>query len=140
MPDSIHSPASDSLQGEVLSSISRQFVQLHTEFYGKGPTKAKTYVDGDLVVVLLRGGFTRVEKTLLDQGRGKAVIEQRMEFQEVMRARYSEVIGEATGRKVIAFMSGSHQEPDLLAEVFVLEPTGEGYEVLAESMDGDIGK
>ena len=47
--------------------------------------------------------------------------EQRMQFQEVMRDRFMEVIEGETGRKVVAFMSGSHQDPDLLAEVFVLE-------------------
>jgi uncharacterized protein YbcI len=105
-----------------LANISRRLVGLHKEYYGKGPTKAKTYYNDDLVVVLLRGGFTRVEETLRREGRAQAVIDQRGEFQEVMRERYGAVIEEEIGRKVIAFMSGSHQEPDLLAEVFVLEP------------------
>jgi len=69
----------------------------------------------------MRGGFTKVEETLLAEGRGEAVIQQRMEFQEVMVDRYREVIQEETGRGVVAFMSGSHQEPDLTAEIFVLE-------------------
>jgi len=103
------------------ANISRRIVQLHKEYYGKGPDKAKTYLDGDAVLVILRGGFTRVEQTLLDEGHGRAVIEQRMQFQEVMRDRFMEVIEGETGRKVVAFMSGSHQDPDLLAEVFVLE-------------------
>jgi uncharacterized protein YbcI len=96
-------------------------VQLHKEFYGRGPEKAKTYYNGDLVVVLLRGGFTRVEETLLQEGRGESVIRQRADFQEVMLERFSRVIEEETGRKVIAMMSGSHQHPDLLGELFVLE-------------------
>jgi uncharacterized protein YbcI len=104
-------------------NISRRIVQLHKEFYGLGPTKAKTYVSGDLVVVLMRGGFTLVEETLQRGGRGDAVIQQRMEFQEVMEDRFKEVVAEETGRKVLAMMSGSHQHPDLLAEVFVLDST-----------------
>ena len=63
-------------------------VALLKEFYGRGPDRAKTYYEDDLVVCLLRGGFTRVEQTLLDGGRGAAVIQQRMEFQEVMRERF----------------------------------------------------
>ncbi len=55
------------------------------EFYGRGPTRAKSYYEDDLVVCVLRGGFSRVEQTLLEGGRGTAVIQQRMEFQEVMR-------------------------------------------------------
>lgn len=113
----------DDTNGEIRSRISRRMVQLHKEYYGKGPTKAKTYYFDDTVLVLLRGGYTKVEETLMRDGRGAAVIEQRMEFQNAMRERFNGVIEEATGRPVIAFMSGNHQEPDLLAEVFVLGPT-----------------
>jgi uncharacterized protein YbcI len=104
-------------------NISRRIVQLHKEYYGRGPTRAKTYINGDLVVVLMRGGFTRVEETLLEEGRGDAVIAQRMDFQEVMADRFKQVIEEETDRKVLAMMSGSHQHPDLLGEMFVLEST-----------------
>jgi len=107
----------------VLTAISNGMVNLLKEFYGQGPTRAKSYYQDDLVVCVLRGGFSRVEQTLLDGGRGPAVIQQRMEFQEVMRDRFTEVISAATGRPVIGFMSGNQQEPDLMCEVFVLGPT-----------------
>jgi uncharacterized protein YbcI len=107
--------------GDVLGQISRRIVQLHKEFYGRGPERAKTYYNGDLVVVLMRGGFTRVEETLLREGRGGSVAQQRTDFQEVMAHRFSRVIEDATGRKVIAMMSSSHQHPDLLGQMFVLE-------------------
>jgi uncharacterized protein YbcI len=109
--------------GDVLTAVSEGVVALLKEYYGRGPTQAKTYYHDDLVVCLLRGGFTRVEQTLLDGGRGAAVIEQRMAFQEVMRERFIAVIEHATGRPVIGFMSGNQQSPDMLCEVFVLSPT-----------------
>ena len=109
--------------GEELTEISDGLVALLKEFYGRGPTQAKSYYQDDLVVCLLRGGFTRVEQTLRAGGRGHAVIQQRMEFQEVMRERFEAVIEHATGRKVIGFMSGNQQEPDLMCEVFVLDPS-----------------
>jgi uncharacterized protein YbcI len=109
--------------GAVLTAISDGMVALLKEYYGVGPTQAKTYYHDDLVVCVLRGGFTRVEKTLLDGDRGRAVIEQRMAFQEVMRQRFEAVIQSATGRPVIGFMSGNQQEPDMICEVFVLSPT-----------------
>jgi uncharacterized protein YbcI len=109
--------------GEVLTAVSDGLVALLKEFYGRGPTQAKSYYEDDLVVCVLRGGFTRVEQTLLDGGRGAAVIEQRMEFQELMRDRFIEVIQEATGRRVIGFMSGNQQSPDMMCEVFMLAPT-----------------
>jgi uncharacterized protein YbcI len=107
--------------GEVRTAISEGVVALLKDFYGAGPTQAKTYVVDDLVVCLLRGGFTKVEQTLLDAGRGHAVVTQRMEFQEVMRERFVALVEEATGRRVVAFMAGSQQDPDMLCEIFVLD-------------------
>ena len=116
--DSLHGT-----HGDVLTAISEGMVALLKEYYGRGPTQAKTYYHDDLVVCLLRGGFTRVEQTLLAGGRGHAVIQQRMEFQEVMRDHFEAVIEHATGRRVIGFMSGNQQNPDMISEVFVLTPT-----------------
>jgi len=114
--------------GDVLTAISDGMVGLLKEFYGRGPTRTKTYFEDDLVVCLLRGGFSRVEQTLLDGGRGDSVIRQRMEFQELMRARFEGVIEDATGRRVIGFMSGNQQSPDMICEVFVLAPPDPGEE------------
>jgi uncharacterized protein YbcI len=109
--------------GDVLTAISDGLVGLLKEFYGHGPTRVKSYYEDDLVVCVLRGGFSRVEQTLLDGGRGHAVIQQRMEFQDVMRERFDSVIENATGRRVIGFMSGNQQHPDMMCEVFILAPT-----------------
>ena len=109
--------------GEVLTAISDGMVGLLKEFYGHGPTRAKSYYEDDLVVCVLRGGFSRVEQTLLEGGRGSAVIQQRMEFQDLMRARFEAVIEAATGQRVIGFMSGNQQDPDIMCEVFILAPT-----------------
>jgi uncharacterized protein YbcI len=106
-----------------LTAISDGMVGLLREFYGRGPTRAKSYFEDDLVVCLLRGGFSRVEQTLLEGGRGASVIAQRMEFQELMRDRFVAVIEQATGRAVIGFMSGNQQDPDIMCEVFILAPT-----------------
>ncbi len=109
--------------GGVLTAVSDGMVALLKEYYGRGPTQAKSYYMDDLVVCVLRGGFTRVEQTLFDGGRGHAVIQQRIEFQEVMRERFAAVVEHATGRRVIGFMSGNQQSPDMICEVFVLEPS-----------------
>jgi len=109
--------------GDVLTAISDGLVTLLKEYYGRGPTQAKSYFQDDLVVCILRGGFTRVEETLREGGRGAAVVEQRMEFQELMRDRFEAVVEDATGRRVIGFMSGNQQDPDMMCEVFILAPT-----------------
>jgi uncharacterized protein YbcI len=109
--------------GDVLTAISDGMVALLKEFYGHGPTRTKSYYADDLVVCVLRGGFSRVEQTLFEGGHGAAVIEQRIAFQDLMRARFEEVIERATGRSVIGFMSGNQQQPDMMCEVFILAPT-----------------
>ena len=95
--------------------------------HDRAPVTAKTTLLGgdllDLVVCLLRGGYSRVEQTLLEGSRGGSVIQPRMEFQELMRERFVAVIKEATGRRVIGFMSGNQQDPDIMCEVFILDPT-----------------
>ena len=58
--------------GTALTAISDGMVKLLKEYYGVGPTQAKTYYHDDLVVCLMRGGFTRVEQTLLEGGRTTA--------------------------------------------------------------------
>lgn len=89
--------ATETEHGDVLTAISDGLVALLKEYYGRGPTRAKTYYHDDLVVCVLKGGFSKVEETLLAGGRGDAVIEQRMQFQEVMRDRFTDVVGQATG-------------------------------------------
>jgi uncharacterized protein YbcI len=116
-------PSKTQTHGDVLTAISDGIVALLKEYYGRGPTRTKSYYEDDIVVCLLRGGFTRVEQTLLEGGRGAAVIHQRMEFQELMRDRFAAVIEGATGRPVIGFMSGNQQHPDIMCEVFILAPT-----------------
>jgi uncharacterized protein YbcI len=112
--------------GETLAQISTGLVQLHSRFYGKGPTKAKTHMVNDTVISILRGGFTTVERTLIDQGNVDAVYAMRRSFQMAMEEQFTTVVEAATGRKVIAYMSQIHQDPDLAVEIFVLEPSPEG--------------
>ena len=109
----------------MLSQISTGLVQLHSRYYGKGPTKAKTHLVDSTVVCILRGGFTRVERTLLDTGQTESVYQMRRTFQQVMEEEFRRIVEEATGRTVIAYMSSIHVNPDLAVELFVLEPEDE---------------
>lgn len=115
----------ESTRGEVLARISTGLVQLHSRYYGKGPTKAKTHMVNDTVVSILQGGFTTVERTLIDQGNVDAVHSMRHSFQSAMEHQFRSVVEEATGRKVIAYMSQIHSDPDLAIEIFVLESPAE---------------
>ena len=118
--DELSEPARTVADGDVRTAISDGLVALLKRYYGRGPEQAKTYVNDDLVVCLLRGGFTPVEQTLSEGGYSGEVIRQRMAFQEVMRERFEQIVEQATGRRVVGFMSGNQQDPDMICEVFVL--------------------
>jgi uncharacterized protein YbcI len=85
------------------------------------------------VVSILRGGFTRVERTLLDTGQVESVYQMRRSFQQAMEEEFRKVVEEATGRKVIAYMSSIHVDPDLAIELFVLEPLEEAPDATSGS-------
>ena len=108
------------LTGEHLRQISSAIVGLYSEHFGKGPTGAKAYVLDDMVICVLRDGLTTVEKTLFERGKGDVVREMRAAFQDAVADRFTSTIERLTDRKVIAFMSQNHIDPDLAVEVFVL--------------------
>ena len=120
----------------MLARISTELVQLHSRYYGKGPTKAKTHLVDDTVLCLLRGGFTTIERTLIGTGEQESVLQMRRSFQQVMEDQFRNIVEEATGRKVIAYMSMVHTDPDLAAELFILEPLDESEIVVGASGDG----
>ncbi len=107
--------------GEVLAGISSGIVGLYREHFGKGPTKAKTYVLDDLVICVLRDGLTTVERTLFAEGRADSVREMRTAFQDAVADRFNAVVEGMTGRRVVAFLSQAHVNPDLAIEVFFLD-------------------
>jgi uncharacterized protein YbcI len=114
--------------GELLSAISNGIVRLMREHYGRGPMKAKTYALDDLVVCVLRGsGFTPLEQTMMASGDGDRVVEMREEFQDIMARRYRELVEQLTGRKVLAFLSQAHVEPEITIEMFFIDRPLENF-------------
>jgi uncharacterized protein YbcI len=115
----------DHSDGALAADISNIVVQALARTTGRGPTKAKTTLGDNGVFVLLQDSLTHGEQTLADAGEGAAVLNLRRRWQAVMEAEVSREIEDATGRKVIGFMSDNHIDPDLAVEVFVLEPESE---------------
>jgi uncharacterized protein YbcI len=118
--------------GAELAEVTKGMVSLHRRFYGKGPTKARTHMVDDTVVCILEGGFTTVERTLIDEHDVDAVLKVRRSFQSAMEHHFTEVVEEVLGRKVIAYMSQIHADPDLAVELFVLESGDAGISGAAE--------
>jgi uncharacterized protein YbcI len=106
--------------GETRAKISKEIVRLQSEYYGKGPTKAKTYIVDDLVVVVLEESFTRAEKTLVERGEREAIQHIRRRFQQQMADSFTSVVEQATGRRVRAFLSETDIDQDVSVETFLL--------------------
>jgi uncharacterized protein YbcI len=117
--------------GRLLAQISTSIVAILREHYGRGPMKAKTYALDDVILVVMRGaGFTALEQTIMDSGQPGRVVAMREEFQSVMAERYTEMIEELTGRKVIAFLSQAHVDPDITVEMFFVDGALPGFGAL----------
>src|SRR3954453_10966390 len=122
MPTSSHVGSMDTHgRGPVSAAISRAVVRLFSDHTGRGPTKARTTIDGDLVVVLLHDSMTHAEKTLVQAGKHAEVLQIRRTFQETMRPSLVEAVEGLTERTVVTFMSPNDIEPDAAAEIFVLD-------------------
>jgi uncharacterized protein YbcI len=104
-------------------AIQREIIQLHKEYFGRGPLRSKLYMERDSVLVLMYEGHTRGEESLRQAGERRSVAQSRVDISESARRRFIEVVERHTGRKVVGFMSSSQQDPDLLSHVYVLEPT-----------------
>lgn len=115
-----------------LAAISREIVVLLKDLVGRGPTKSKSYIHDDCVLLLLREGHTRGEETMFEAGGSRTVAQGRVDISETIRGPLIEVIERHAGRKVVGFMSSSQQNPDLLSFVFVLDTS-----TLLEVIDGD---
>jgi uncharacterized protein YbcI len=102
--------------------ISTATVRLLHECTGRGPTKAKTLINDEVVTVLLADTLTKGERTLVADGRSDRVLQLRHDYQQAMRDDLIAIVERQLERKVIAFMSQNHIDPDLAVEVFVLEP------------------
>lgn len=125
--------------GKLLSAISNAFVSMLREFYGRGPMKAKTYALDDLIVVVLRdSGYSAIEKTMMDSGEPERVVDMREDFQRVMSKRYTDTIESLTGRKVVAFISQAHVDPDITIEIFFVDGPLDGFGAV-EIIDPNAG-
>jgi len=102
--------------------ISTAAVQLLHEYTGRGPTKAKTLIHEDLVTIVLADTLTAGERKLVETGRSDRVLQLRADYQAVMRNDLVALVEGQVHRKVVAFMSQNHIDPDLAVELFVLAP------------------
>jgi uncharacterized protein YbcI len=120
--DSTHTPETGDHAGEELAAVTNGIVKLFREYYGRGPTKAKSYVlDDRILICVLEETMTKVEKTLVENGHGDKVREVRLTFQEAMADEFKRCVSESMDRKVLAYHSQLTLNPDIGFEFFILE-------------------
>jgi uncharacterized protein YbcI len=119
---SVDTPGEQEQRGQtLLGRISGEMVQAQKEFFGKGPTQAKSYMLDDLLIIVMRGGLTTAEQTMLQFGQADLVRQFRQLFENEMTARLTGMVEELTGRKVATYQSQVMFHPHVVVEMFVFE-------------------
>jgi uncharacterized protein YbcI len=108
--------------GSLRAALANAMVGIKKRYYGRGPDAAKAYVEDDYIFVVLEGGLTRNEETLLEAGREDLVRQYRLAFQEVVGETATSAVEELTGRRVIGYHSQIVFDPTRAFEIFVLSP------------------
>lgn len=111
--------------GQLATAIASMVVQVLRQYTGRGPTKSRTYLNDELISVVLQGTLTRAERALVADGKSDLVLSNRRAFQSIMRADLIAGIEELTGRTVIAFLSDNSIDPDVKVKSFLLAPQEE---------------
>ena len=110
------------VSGSLSAAISNMVVRLMAEYTGRGPTRARTYIKDDCITVMLQDTLTKGERSLVDGGNRDLVLTARKAYQTTMGPAMRAGVEELTGRRVLAFMSDNHIDPDVASEVFLLAP------------------
>ena len=108
-------------QGRLAAEISTAVVHVFSEHTGRGPTRARTTIDGETIVVILQDGMTKAERSLVHAGKDAQVLQLRRSFQETMRDDLVAAVERLTASSVQAFMSANHIAPDTAAEIFLMD-------------------
>ncbi len=122
-------------RGEIAAKISRESVQILREYTGRGPTRARTTVNTELVAITFSDTLTKGEAKLVALGKGDHVLQTRREYQGAMREELVGTVESATGKKVIAFLSDNHLDPDIGLEAFVLEREDGAHDGATETVE-----
>jgi uncharacterized protein YbcI len=119
--------------GDMLARLSDEMVRAKKRFFGKGPEQAKSYMLDDMLFVVMRGGLTRAEQTMLRFGRQNMVRQFRQLFENEMTEVLTSLVEQSTGRTVVNYQSQIMFEPDIIVEMFVFDqPRTDGIEATAE--------
>ncbi len=137
-------PGPDEQDAGLLERISNEMVRAQKKFYGKGPTKAKSYMLDDMLIIVMRGGLTTAEETMLEFGKQDQVRQFRQLFENEMTERLTDKMEELTGRKIVTYQSQIMFDPHLVVEMFVFDSAAHEDDRTAtaegQTLDDSIGE
>lgn len=123
--------AASKAPSSLLAQISNEMVRAQKTYFGVGPTQAKSYLLDDFLLIVMRGGFLPVEKTMLEAGKEDVVRQYRQDFENEMSSRLISKMEELTGRTIVTYQSQVLFEPHIVVELFFFEQPASDDEVRA---------
>ncbi len=136
-PDARRREAASGSPNRLLSQISNEMVRAQKEFFGRGPTQAKSYLLDDFLLIVMRGGFLPVERTMLDAGKEDVVRQYRQDFENAMTERLVGTMEELTGRTIVTYQSQTLFDPDIVIEIFFFDESATA-EQLKDTIEGQL--
>ena len=121
----------------LLAQISNEMVRAQKTYFGRGPEKAKSYILDDFLLIVMRGGFLPVERTMLERGKQDAVRQYRQDFENEMTATLIGKMEELTGRKILTYQSQTLFDPDIVIEIFFFDQSGTSEQIRA-TVEGQL--
>ncbi len=123
----------------LLARLSNEMVRAQKKYWGKGPLGAKSYMFDDMLFIVMRGGMTTAEQTMIDFGQHDKVRDFRQTFENEMTERLTDMIEDLTGRTVLTYQSQVLFDPNVVIEMFVFdEPAGAGPK--AATAEGQLSR
>ncbi|MDP9293746.1 MAG: DUF2294 domain-containing protein [Actinomycetota bacterium] len=123
----------------MLARISNEMVKAQKQYFGRGPTKAKAYMLDDFLIIVMRGGLTQAEKSMLVFDQADKVRDFRQAFENEMTGRLTTMIEEMTGRKVLTYQSQILFDPDVVFEIFMFDEVAREDQV-RETAEGQLSR
>ena len=115
--------------------ISNRMVRLIASYVGRGPTKARTTLNTNIVLVVFADTMTRAEQNLTAAGQADAVRSMRQTLQRSMREDAVAAVEEILGRRVVAYMGDIDTDANVASVLFTLEPRPESGRVEVAEAD-----
>lgn len=132
-----HDAASEQPSG-LLARISNEMVRAQKQYFGRGPVKAKSYLLDDFLLIVMRGGFLPVERTMIEAGKEDVVRQYRQDFENEMTERLIGKMQELTGRKIVTYQSQTLVDPEIVIEIFFFDQPATDEE-LKDTLEGQLG-